>query len=243
MASMVLCAAAALGSHSRGALLALGAMTAVLWWRSEKKGGAAVILVGAALLLIPFMPDEWTARMSTIKSYDRDESAMGRINAWWMAWNLASKNLFGGGFFIWTRPIFEVYAPVKDDVHAAHSIYFQILGEHGFIGLFLFLTLWLLTWFKAGRLMKVGRAQPETMWVAHLGAMTQVSLVGYAVGGAFLSLSYFDLPYNIMVVLLACKYWLREERWKTETTGAFGSTSGQAAKAQGGSAHTVVAKT
>jgi probable O-glycosylation ligase (exosortase A-associated) len=218
MASMVLCAAAALGSHSRGALLALGAMAFVLWWRSERKGAAGIILLACALLLIPFMPEEWTSRMSTIRSYDKDESAMGRINAWWMAWNLASRNFFGGGFFIWTRPIFEVYAPVRDDVHAAHSIYFQMLGEHGFIGLLLFMTLWLLTWIKAGKLMKAGRARPETMWVSHLGAMCQVSMVGYAVGGAFLSLAYFDLPYNVMVMVVVAARWLEKREWLNERT-------------------------
>jgi hypothetical protein len=53
--------------------------------------------------------------------------------------------------------------------------------------------------------------------------MIQVSMVGYAVGGAFLSLAYFDLPYNIMVVLVGCRYWLLERRWETEKTGAFNS--------------------
>jgi hypothetical protein len=34
-----------------------------------------------------------------------------------------------------------------------------------------------------------------------------------------------------MVILVASKYWLREERWKTEKQGAFGSTSAGQAKA------------
>jgi hypothetical protein len=33
--------------------------------------------------------------------------------------------------------------------------------------------------------------------------MCQVSLIGFAVGGAFLSLAYFDLPYNILVIVVA----------------------------------------
>jgi hypothetical protein len=53
--------------------------------------------------------------------------------------------------------------------------------------------------------------------------MIQVSMVGYAVGGAFLSLAYFDLPYNMLVIVVACRCWLAEGRWQTETNGAFGS--------------------
>ena len=45
-----------------------------------------------------FLPEQWFARMSTISDYQSDASAMGRINAWWMAWNLASDRFFGGGF-------------------------------------------------------------------------------------------------------------------------------------------------
>jgi hypothetical protein len=32
--------------------------------------------------------------------------------------------------------------------------------------------------------------------------MIQVSLVGYAAGGAFLGMAYFDLPYHLMIILL-----------------------------------------
>ena len=74
-----------------------------------------------------------------------------------------------------------------------------------------------MVWRSAGKLQKVGKQREETRWVADLGAMCQVSLAGYAVGGAFLSLAYFDLPYNILIlVVLACR-WVEQERWKTDT--------------------------
>ena len=42
--------------------------------------------------------------------------------------------------------------------------------------------------------------------------MCQTSLVGYAVGGAFLSLAYFDLPYNIVVILVVTTQWLKAQQ-------------------------------
>ena len=75
---------------------------------------------------------------------------MGRINAWWMAWNLAKANFTGGGFDIYEPSVFQAYAPNPDDVHAAHSIYFQVLGEHGFVGLILFVAIWIAVW-RSGR--------------------------------------------------------------------------------------------
>jgi hypothetical protein len=37
-------------------------------------------------------------------------------------------------------------------------------------------------------------------------------MIGFAVGGAFLSLAYFDLPYNILVVVVCAKKWLMSHR-------------------------------
>lgn len=150
---------------------------------------------------------------------------MGRINAWQMAFNLANDQLFGGGFDVWTKSLFAIYAPNPNDVHAAHSIYFQVLGEHGYVGLILFLSIWFLAFQTAGRIRKISRDRTETQWLYHLAGMCQVSLVGYAVGGAFLSLAYFDLPYNILVILVVSRQWLREKRWEGESLGAFGSAA------------------
>lgn len=214
--SMFLSAAAALGSHSRGALLAIAAMALVLWWRGKNKFLGALVLVAVTVALLSFMPAEWFDRMNTIKSYDEDSSAMGRINAWWTAWNIAKSNFFGGGFMVWTGVIFKVYAPIPDDVHAAHSIYFMVLGEQGFVGLFLFLLLFIFVWLSAGRMRKQGAKQSETLWLSQLGGMVQVALAGYAIGGAFLSLSYWDLPYNLMIlVVIGCR-WIDSKAWLKE---------------------------
>ena len=213
---MVLMAASALGSHSRGALLAIFAMAVVMWWRGKNKlAGALIFIVGGAAL-VSLMPAEWWDRMNTIKTYNQDESALGRINAWWMAFNLAKANFLGGGFMVSHPILFSMYAPDPNDLHAAHSIYFMVLGEHGFVGLFLFITLFALVWGTAGRLRVQGRKQPQTQWISDLGGMCQVSLAGYAVGGAFLSLSYWDLPYNILIVVVLSARWLDRKQWLRE---------------------------
>lgn len=214
--SMLLCAAAAIGSQSRGALLAIGTMAVVLWWRSDKKAMALILIVVAGVALLSFMPEAWWDRMRTIKTYQEDDSASQRINAWVMAWNIAKDNFFGAGFMVSKPDVCALYSPIPTDCRAAHSIYFMVLGEHGFVGLFLFLTLWFYVWRSAGHLRLQGQRLPQTMWLSQLGAMCQVSLAGYAVGGAFLSLSYYDLPYNILIlVVLGCR-WLDGKEWAKE---------------------------
>ena len=156
--------------------------------------------------------------MSTIATYEEDASSMGRINAWWVAWKIALRYISGVGFNPATSDLFARFAPVPTDVHAAHSIYFQILGNHGFIGLALFGGIWIATWRSAGWLRTQKNLLPEAKWTADLGAMCQVALAGYAVGGAFLSLAYFDLPYNIMALVVLTRAWVEKQGWRSDST-------------------------
>ncbi len=208
---LVLCAATALGTQSRGALLGLGAMGAFFWWKGDQKLLWGMLILLVIPVLLGLMPDAWWERMNTIKTYQSDDSAMGRINAWGMAFNLANSRLFGGGYFIWTGSVFQIYSPNPTDVHAAHSIYFQVLGEHGWIGLALFLSIGVATWFTAQDLVRTSRKHHKLKWAGDLGAMVQVSMIAYGVTGAFLSLSYYDLPYNVMAITVLARRFARIE--------------------------------
>jgi putative inorganic carbon (HCO3(-)) transporter len=216
-AAMLLCAASALGTHSRGALLAIAAMALWLWWRGKSRFLGGMVIVFAGIALLAFMPEHWTERMTTITEYEQDSSALGRFSAWWTAWGIARDYPLGIGFNAARESLFAQYSPYfEGTTHAAHSIYFQVMGNHGFVGLALFLAIWIGTWHVAGWLRRQAGTRPETAWCADLGAMCQVSLIGYAVGGAFLSLSYFDLPYNIMVMVLLTRAWVLSRGWERE---------------------------
>jgi probable O-glycosylation ligase (exosortase A-associated) len=154
--------------------------------------------------------------MHTIKEYEEDGSAMGRINAWWLAFNIANRRITGAGFEAYTPETFAAFAPNPADIHVAHSIYFSVLGEHGYIGLILFLLVWVHTLRVAGKIRTKTRNRKDLEWLFHLAGMSQVALVGYAVGGAFLSLAYFDLPYNIMVIVVVAHRWLLEKSVNSE---------------------------
>jgi putative inorganic carbon (hco3(-)) transporter len=214
---MLLCVAAAVGSYSRGALLALVAMGVVFWWRGRHKVLIGGLIVVAAIALSALMPAEWWGRMQTINEYNDDESAMGRINAWLVAWRVAQTHFFGAGMSYQYAAIFNEYGTYENIVRAAHSIYFEILGNHGVIGLALYLALWISAYRSAGWLRKnAAKLDPAAKWAADLGAMAQASIASFAVGGAFLSLSYFDLPYNILVMIVLTRQWVERRAWELE---------------------------
>jgi putative inorganic carbon (hco3(-)) transporter len=222
---VVLSSVGVLATQSRGALLAIAAMAFVLWLRMKKKFVPAIVMIAIGTSMLAFMPESWTSRMNTIKTYEEDGSAMSRISTWETAVNIANDRVTGSGFAFANRDIFLRYSPRPDWVFTAHSIYFQVIGEHGWTGLVLFLSIGAICLWNSIRLRSEGAKRPETQWVRELSSMLQVSMVGYAVGGAFLSLAYWDMPYNLLVIVIAMKYWMREKRWETETTGLFGATS------------------
>lgn len=202
LVSMGLMAVSAIGSQSRGALLAIVAMCLMLWLKSRNKVVIGLLMAVVVGVLAANLPQSWYDRMNTIHTYEEDASARGRINAWHTAFNVASDRIMGGGFNMFTDSTFRQYAPNPFDAHDAHSIYFQVLGEQGFIGLTLYLLMWLFTWLTASRVIRFCRKDTDKKWAADLAAMAQVSLVGYAVGGAFLGLAYFDLPYHILIIIV-----------------------------------------
>lgn len=218
--TMLLCAVAAAGSHSRGAFLAMIAMGAMFWWRSKQKGLMTALIALMGLVILPMMPAEWWERMATITEYDQDASAIGRLNGWIVAWEVAKQYFFGAGMSYQHQHLFDLYGYYNSDIIAAHSIYFQVLGNHGFVGLALYLLLWILTYRTAGWLRVHARDIPQARWTADLGAMVQVGLVGFAVGGAFLSLSYFDLPYNMMVMVVLARRWVETRGWERDPPGS-----------------------
>ena len=216
-AAMVLSTFAVLGTQSRGALVGSISVVLFLIWKSRKR----LILAPAAVLVfvaaVSFMPQHWFERMESILHYEEDGSAQGRINAWWFAFNLArDRPVLGGGFETFTPYLFYVYAPDPENTKDAHSIYFEVLGEHGFVGLGIFLLLGLLSWRGCSQTIKQARDDPEVGYLADLAKMVQVSLVGYASCGAFLGLAYFDLYYNLIAIVVISKQLVKERLYELE---------------------------
>jgi probable O-glycosylation ligase (exosortase A-associated) len=190
----------AIGSQSRGALIALLAVGMFFWWRSQSKlvtGIGAVLLAG---IIVVVMPESWKERMNSITNYEEDASAMGRIHAWQYSMAIASDRITGGGFNSWSADTYAIYAPQSKLRVVAHSIYFSVIADHGWPGFVLFASILFLTWRRLSRLHRAGDPPDDPFRPALLARMLQVSMVAYLSGGLFLSLSYFDLPWHIIAI-------------------------------------------
>lgn len=215
-AAILLSAVSAFGSHSRGAIVAIIAMAAFLWLKSRRKIALGIGIVVVAVWAVAFMPQEWEERLSTITDPRAEQSANSRLETWTMLWNLAVDRPFtGGGFETYARWIFQKYNPGYDRTHAAHSIYFQVLGEHGFIALALFLFFWALVWRMCNQVASMAKRRPDESWAYWLAQMIKVSIVAYLVGGAFQNLAYWDVPYYLFVAIAVARWILNASRVTT----------------------------
>ncbi|MDP1678836.1 MAG: putative O-glycosylation ligase, exosortase A system-associated [Candidatus Nitrotoga sp.] len=230
-AAMVLTIISTIGSQSRGALVGATVMGLIFWMKSRNKFFTSVMLAAAIGIVAMVMPQQWYDRISTIKTYEQDQSAQGRINAWWTAWNVAKARPTGGGFEMFQYQTFHAYAPDPTNVHDVHSVYFEVLGEHGFIGLGLWLLLAILTWQTGSWVIKQAKRDPDKKWAADLAAMGQVSMVGFATAGAFLGLSNFDLYYHLLMIIVLAKIILLKEQAQTASASILLKEQAQTASA------------
>jgi putative inorganic carbon (HCO3(-)) transporter len=222
---------AALGTFSRGALVALVVLAIAMIMQARVRVVLLVCCLCVGLLSFQLMPPEWRARMETINDYQSDMSAQGRIMSWRAAIGVANTHFLGGGFDFYRNPEFY-YAFVDPEVQAvfpspkaAHSIYFQVLGEHGYIGLTIFAGI-MACGLIAGR-RSIGRrsTQPPSQSDAIVASAT-LGLIAFLAGGAFLNLAYYDLPYVLITIMLGCRYASRQPA----SSGPDGSVRGSSAR-------------
>jgi probable O-glycosylation ligase (exosortase A-associated) len=202
-------------TYSRGAVLGLAVVITLLFLKSRTKLLALLLIAGGLVVASSTLPDRWFGRVETISTYQEDSSAQGRLDAWYVAYRLAKDYpLLGGGFRTFTRDIFTRYDMPRG--RDAHSIFFQVLGEHGFTGLGLYVGLIASTMLSLARLGRRARRLPSTQWISSCAQMLEASVAGYVVAGAFLSMSYFDLFYHLVAITVILKVLFQAEERKAE---------------------------
>ena len=207
-------------TYSRGGLVGLAAVCSLCILYSRRK--LLVLGVAASVLFagLAFLPSKWKSRMSTIKTYEQDASANMRLNSWTMAVNMAKDHpLFGGGFDCFTMEQYERYAPHPEwgrtftgEGSTAHSIYFEVMAMHGFVGFAIFLAAlfaMLASMWRIQRQAQLDRRPDITAFARSV----LVSVIGFMISGAFLSRAFFDLFWAIFAAGLCFKVLVDTKSW------------------------------
>lgn len=187
-----------IGTQSRGGTLALSCIVLYFWWHSSRKTLGIIMILICITIVLAYAPGEYFNRMQTIYNYQDEGSALGRLTVWKASLRMVADHPFlgvGAGHF----PVkygAEYYPPEAGPGPwlTAHSIYFLILGELGIPGIvFLLVVIF-------GNLLKNEKSIQKTKngETKKLLICINASIIGYAVGGAFLSALYYP---HIFVLL------------------------------------------
>ena len=191
------------------------------------------IIAAVGLSAIPFLPASFTDRMSTIKKHDADESASTRLAVWQWTIDYAKTHPFGGGFEAYrgnhiryeikkTAPADGGAAPaaapvtdqaVTDKARGYHSAYFEMLGEQGYLGLALWLSISLIGLFRMEVLRRRYRdpAGPFA-WAGPLAAALQTAHLVYLLGAAFIAIAFQPFVYMLIGAQIGLDSYLARRR-------------------------------
>lgn len=202
-----------IATYSRGGFIGMLVLGLMLLKGSKYKVRALLAVAALGVGLFALMPDNYLDRISTISDATSDDSFSIRLLAWKINYLMASDHPFlGNGMYAslnwqnWSSHLGEATtwlfpSPLVLRTFVAHSIYFQVLGDTGFLGLFLFLCVLLTALFKTIQTQRLARRIPALEWSADLARATQMSLAIYCVSGAALSLVYFELLYILLAMI------------------------------------------
>jgi probable O-glycosylation ligase (exosortase A-associated) len=212
------------GTSTRTGLVCIG-LLAVTEFRTVKRKGlyiAALCAMGVAA--IPLLPSAFTDRMSTIKTYQSDESASTRIAVWNWTMDYARQHPFGGGF--------EAYRGNKlryilhgadgreriatDQARAYHSAYFEMLGEQGYPGLALWLVINLIGLVRMEVLRRRFRdAADDLGWAGPLAGALQSAHLVYLLGAGFVGIAFQPFIYMLIGAQIGLDGYLRRKAGAT----------------------------
>jgi O-antigen ligase len=194
--------------------------------------GAGMAL--AVLVAMPFLPKSYTARMNTIENNQSDQSASTRLAVWGWTWGYVKDHPFGGGFNVYlaNNLRFETTEAqtsgsttvvttqvVQDGARAFHSSYFEMLGEQGYPGLMLWLTIQLMGIVQMEVLRRrwAKRTGPDEQWQAPLAVALQLAHVIYMFGSLFVGIAY--QPFVLMLIGVQNGVWSYLRRTEPKLAG------------------------
>ncbi len=216
-AAAIVLVLAVIATQSRGGLLGIAAVLGVFAWRRIRS--KTLLISGASVLMVLLY---FVAGISGRKSGGAaeagiDESAMGRLHAWEAAFGMAVDNpLTGVGMNNFYSNYF-FYSAYWDGLnHAVHSTWFGVLGETGFVGLLIFLSM-VVALFKSSRralskMLSVPGRFPAVMIAIAEGNLA--GLVGFCVSGTFLTQGFTWPLYILLAFTVAIAQFVSREEVK-----------------------------
>jgi probable O-glycosylation ligase (exosortase A-associated) len=207
----------AIGTYARTAIVAAIVLLSGLWLQSRRKVMFVVAAVPVAAVLSLALTASWEDRIATIEDPSADTSADTRLIIWRWTLNYVAQHPFGGGFDVHNTSHIFVPDPDHEEPRleigrAPHSIYFQILGEHGWVGLFLFLALQAASLGMLWKTSRRTRGIAELTWCRDLAKALMTATLTMLACGAFIGIAYQPTLWNLTALSVCVSEYSRRYR-------------------------------
>jgi probable O-glycosylation ligase (exosortase A-associated) len=212
------CLAACVGTFERTALVGVAVVLAGFILRSRRRILYSAIIAGIIVAgsgYVATSKNEWVDRMKTIGTYTQDNSAFGRILVWEWTLDFVKTHPYGGGFNSYLVDEIKLPGtpehpePIIDKGRAFHSIYFEVLGEHGWVGLGIFLSLFVASFLTLRSAAIRAKRLAGMQWCHDLARMLQISIVVPMVCGAFIGIAFQAEFYYLFALAVMLRQQVR----------------------------------
>lgn len=201
---------AIIATNARAGLVSLVICGGLVLARSKRGFLSVLIIIALLIAAIPFIATtDWFARMNTLSSVRADDSSMQRVAVWSWTMDYVKSHPWGGGFNVDQTNRFTVEAEneageVTISGKAFHSIYFEVLGEHGFLGFLLYFGLIGRVLFRLIKFQRsVKRENRKNNWGREFAIASLFSWAGLLVGCAFIGIAFMPFIFFFLVISLA----------------------------------------
>ena len=222
--ALLCCFVGVVATASRGGMVGMGVLGVFLFLHSRRKLAALLVIAVLGVGLLHYAPAEWLERMDTIGAASESDSFMTRVSSWKLNTIMAlDRPLVGGGYSALENwAIFDIYKlkfhrldgiidfPEPEAAFAAHSIYFETLGDLGFPGFFLFLAILFTGFRNVHHILRYTRKNESLIWARDLAVLFRLGLIVFMVCGALLSAAYFELLYILLTQVSVLRRHLEE---------------------------------
>lgn len=200
--------AAVVATQSRGGLLGLLVVLAMIMWRYRVRTGLVVAVGLMAAVGLAFASDSLWRRLELVTTYDQDASITGRLQAWRVGWMIFLDRWWLGvgiGNFPLAWPLYAESPGGK--WITAHNAFIQVLGELGAAGFAAFVALLATTAVGLKRARRAARDAADRDLESFASALG-IALWGYIACGMVLSVAfswffYLLLGLSVSVIVMA----------------------------------------
>lgn len=227
--------ATVVGTSARTGIVAVGVLALVSILKSKKKLWwlSGIALAGVLVMNIDLSNTPWGARMSTIETYDKDSSALGRLAVWEWTLDYVAQNPTGGGFdaFVLNRimavsedGVIHYYPDNRIAGKAFHSIYFEVLGEQGIPGFLMYFSIVLIALARLRAVKKAWAGTPGMAWLVSLAEALTNSILVFLAGGAFVGIAYQPFVFYMIGLTVAVDLHSRRVQAEVKRKAPFKET-------------------